>query len=369
MIKIPKEVQYVTDTITKNGKTPHDFDVAASALPDTVEKMFENTIPTGKKHGTVTVIIDDTPIEVTTFRTESGYNDSRRPDEVRFISSLKEDLSRRDFTVNAIAYDKSRGIIDYFGGVKDIENKILRAVGDPERRFCEDALRILRLFRFASVLNFECESDTLNAALKCSGDLKKISGERIFSEIYKAASGENFKVFEKLIAAGALEFSEIRITPDFDLIKKAGASKLSFFAFIYYSSSDMLKTLTRLKVSNKLKNYCLSLEKLLKNDLPTDKPQIKTLLCDYPPDILSDFLKLKGISEKTDACKAQKLLDEIIERGEPYRISDLKINGADLKNLGISGKKIGETLKKLQAAVINDPSQNDKANLMSKILP
>ena len=148
MIKIPQKIEYIIDVLEQNGyeayivggcvrdiimgKTPHDYDITTSALPETVQGLFEKTVPTGIKHGTVTVIIDKTPIEVTTFRTDGNYKDSRHPANVNFVSSVKEDLSRRDFTVNAIAYNSSKGIVDYFGGMHDIKSSCLRAVGNPE---------------------------------------------------------------------------------------------------------------------------------------------------------------------------------------------------------------------------------------------
>ena len=191
MLSIPENAARVIDRLTQNGYeayivggcvrdsllglTVSDFDITTSAKPEKVIELFEKTVPTGIKHGTVTVMIGNEPIEVTTFRTEGVYNDSRHPEDVEFVSDIREDLSRRDFTVNAIAYNEKTGIVDLFGGMSDLENKILRAVGDPEKRFREDALRILRLFRFASQLGFEIEENTLNSALSLKDGLENIS--------------------------------------------------------------------------------------------------------------------------------------------------------------------------------------------------
>ena len=191
MLFIPPNVEFVIETLQKNGyeayvvggcvrdmltgKTPHDFDVTTDATPEEVIKLFEKTVPTGIKHGTVTVLIGGTPVETTTYRTEGNYKDHRRPESVSFVKSLREDLSRRDFTVNAMAYNSKDGVKDYFSGREDIEKSILRAVGDPEKRFNEDALRILRLFRFSSVLKFKPDGATLAAALKFADLLKEIS--------------------------------------------------------------------------------------------------------------------------------------------------------------------------------------------------
>lgn len=175
------------------GREISDWDICTSALPDDVLRVFENekTIPTGIKHGTITVIIGETPLEITTYRAEFGYSDSRRPDSVRFGVTLTEDLSRRDFTCNAIAYNPNRGITDPFGGAKDIENGVIRAVGNAEERFTEDALRIMRALRFSAVLGFEIEAKTADALRRKRRLLNKIAGERIFSELKKLVCGKN----------------------------------------------------------------------------------------------------------------------------------------------------------------------------------
>ena len=150
------------------GKEPHDWDVTTSALPEEAMALFPDmhVIPTGIKHGTVTVVSSGFPIEITTYRVDGDYTDSRRPDKVQFTRNIEDDLSRRDFTVNALAYNEKRGLVDLFDGKNDLENKILRAVGDPEKRFTEDALRIMRAFRFSAQLGFDIEESTLAAAKK-----------------------------------------------------------------------------------------------------------------------------------------------------------------------------------------------------------
>ena len=204
MFKIPKKIEYVLKTLNKNGfeafivggcvrdmllgKTPSDFDITTSALPTDIEHLFEKTVPTGIKHGTVTVIIDNSPIEVTTFRCDGDYNDNRHPEKIEFVSDIKEDLARRDFTVNALAYNEAVGLVDFYNGQDDLRNKILKAVGNPNKRFEEDALRILRLFRFSSVLDFSIEENTLNAALAKGHLLKnrKLLEDYFFQALAKA---------------------------------------------------------------------------------------------------------------------------------------------------------------------------------------
>ncbi len=175
------------------GKTPNDYDITTSAMPEEMKSVFSGyrLIETGLKHGTLTVLISDNPIEITTFRIDGDYSDSRHPDNVSFTRSLSEDLARRDFTVNAMAYSPEDGLVDLFDGQNDLNAGILRAVGQPEKRFTEDALRIMRGLRFASVLGFSLEQNTADAMLKCSGLLDNVSGERIYTELKSLLCGKN----------------------------------------------------------------------------------------------------------------------------------------------------------------------------------
>ncbi len=373
MLKIPSKIQYVIDTLYSAGyeaytvggcvrdmlmgKTPDDYDIAASAPPDKIQELFEHTVPTGIKHGTVTVIIDREPIEVTTYREENGYADNRRPDRVEFVTDLEKDLKRRDFTVNAIAYNPKDGLKDFFGGKEDIKNKILRAVGNPYERFSEDALRILRLFRFASTLGFDIEKQTLDASLELCKGLENISAERIFTELYKAVKGENFKVISFLLDCGGLNFLNIPKKPDFGLIKKCRENAdLAFYIFI--SSGDTQKILDKLKASNKLKNYCKALSLLKSMPCPSNKSEIKEMLNIAGEEILKDYLKTFDKGEDIT-----KILDEVIENNEPYSVKHLKISGKTVKALGYSGNEIGEALERARKYVVLHPECNNKDDL------
>ena len=181
------------------GLFPDDWDVASSALPEEIESTFSDfrVIETGIKHGTVSVVTGGNAVEITTFRKESGYSDNRHPDAVEFVGDIAEDLRRRDFTVNSLAYNEKDGLIDLYGGLSDIKNKIVRAVGNPEERFSEDSLRILRAVRFSSKLGFSIEKQTLDAAEKLKSRLKNVSAERIFSELVKTLCGKD--VFNALM--------------------------------------------------------------------------------------------------------------------------------------------------------------------------
>lgn len=370
MFEIPQNIEFIIRKLTENGykayivggcvrdillgKTPDDYDVTTSATPNEVIFLFEKTVPTGIKHGTVTVIVDGCAVEVTTFRTENGYADNRRPDNVEFVTSIADDLSRRDFTVNAMAYNHEDGLIDLFGGKADLENKILRTVGDSEIRFREDSLRILRLFRFAAVLGFEIEENTLNAAIEHSHLLQNVSRERIFAELKKAITGENFKIFSELIICGGLEFLNITKIPNFKKIKKHRNNLL----LCLYISLDS-KGLEELKPSNKEREFFATFDKLLKLPSPQTKADIKEMLNISNPDILKAFFEYKEWDKSP--------ILEIIKTNEPYKISHLAIDGKTLIELGYKGEKIGEILEHLRKTVINNPSKNNRKDLLKEI--
>ncbi len=362
MLQIPEKIAFVIDTLTQNGYeayivggcvrdsllglTPSDYDVTTSAVPEDIIGLFEKTVPTGMKHGTVTVVVENEPIEVTTFRTEGVYTDSRHPENVEFVTDLREDLSRRDFTVNAMAYNENVGLVDLFGGLSDLENKLLRAVGEPQKRFNEDALRILRLFRFASQLDFEIEKNTLNSALKLKKGLENISRERIFAEIKKALNGKAPQKTAPLIQGGGLAF--LGITQMGEI--KTQNPDLRLFSLIH--ETEILK---KLKASNKEIDFTEKMQRLL--DLkPETKEEIKNAL------YLTDLSTVKAYLEYTDTDI--RLLDEVIENNEPYSILHLAVTGEDLKELGFKGKEIGERLELMRQAVVKNPSKNKKDILL-----
>ena len=371
MLKIPEKIKFVLRTLTQNGyeayivggcvrdsllgMTPSDYDVTTSAKPEEILGLFDKTVPTGLKHGTVTVIIENEPIEVTTFRTEGEYKDFRHPQNVEFVTDLREDLSRRDFTVNAVAYNETVGLVDLFGGLSDLENKILRSVGDSDKRFKEDALRILRLFRFASQLEFTPEEKTLKSALKLQNGLKNISKERIFSEIVKAVNGKNPKAILPLINSGGLEFLGICKTPEFTTIDD---SDLRLFVFLNTSSENPIEVLKTLKAPNRQIDFANKLLKLQSIEME-NKEDIKNAL------FLTDFNAVNSFLQLQEDEGKLKLLAEIIKNKEPYLISHLAISGEDLKELGFKGKEIGEILERLRQTVVCSPEKNRKEILLT----
>lgn len=382
MLFLPSDTEYIIETLQKNGyeayavggcvrdmlngDTPHDFDITTSAEPEAVISLFKKTVPTGIKHGTVTVIINGVPNEVTTYRTDGEYRDHRRPDSVIFVKSLREDLARRDFTVNAMAYNKRDGLKDFFGGKQDIQNRILRAVGEPERRFYEDALRILRLFRFSSVLGFNIEENTLKAALEYAPTLKSVSAERIYSELLKTLCGKNPAALKPLTDISGLRFSGLTSDPDYGILPLLGSADTKLFAFLYSGGADVTAALDFLRVPNKTKKAARDMLTLLNMPFPKTKPEIKEMLYLTSPVSVENYFDYKAAYGEN--CEnARNMLSEIIENAEPYKISDLKIRGEDLKKLGISGRETGEMLEALRKYVIPDPTLNTKSRLLEEI--
>lgn len=382
MLFLPSDTEYIIETLQKNGyeafavggcvrdmlngDTPHDFDITTSAEPETVMSLFEKTVPTGIKHGTVTVIINGVPNEVTTYRTDGEYRDHRRPDSVIFVKSLREDLARRDFTVNAMAYNKKDGLKDFFGGREDIENRILCAVGEPGRRFYEDALRIMRLFRFSSVLGFDIEENTLKAALEYAPTLKNVSAERIYSELLKTLCGKNPAALKPLTDIGGLGFLGLNTAPDYGILPLLGSADTKLFAFLYSGGAEVSPALDFLKVPNKTKKAAQDMLTLLNMPFPKTKPEIKEMLYLTSPSSAENYFDYRSAYGK-DCAAARDMLTEIIKNGEPYRISDLKIGGKDLKKCGISGRAIGETLEKLRRSVLKNPELNTRSELIKAV--
>ncbi len=382
MQKIPKNIDFVLNKLQAAGfkaylvggcvrdmlldSIPHDYDITTSATPEEIKLLFCRTVDTGIKHGTVTVIQDGEPIEVTTFRTEAEYSDARHPDTVRFVRDLESDLARRDFTVNAIGYSPATGIIDPFGGEADIKARLLRAVGEPGLRFGEDALRILRLFRFAATLNFRIESETRSAAYKCADGLEKISRERIAEEIKKAVLGDNLNPFEAFLMGGALSFCGIKnCCSKTSLLPKQ--LNLRLFSFLFVTENDIKAICKSLKLSNTLTRYFCELETVLNLKRPETKIEIKGLLRRFEEEIIKDsFLYRKQVLNE-DIGSAEPRLQEILENGEAYKISQLKIGGEELKNAGINPKEIGKNLERLLDSVIENPALNDQKELLKLV--
>ena len=349
------------------GIEPHDYDVATSALPQKTLELFSDkrVIETGIKHGTVTVIWDGAPVEITTFRVDGGYTDSRHPDSVSFTSDITADLSRRDFTVNAMAYNQSVGLVDAFGGREDIKNGLIRAVGEPSRRFGEDALRIMRAFRFAAQLGFEIEEKTLVGARECAEGLVNIARERIASELLRLITSLYPKRSLELMRDngilpylfGDYEPSE-RVIGGIEDMTRSEAARLGF-VLSEAKTQTAKEIISSLRLSNKLATGALAVARGAVFKV-TNAEDARRLIANT------------GVYAE-DAARASEILGvsprgavEITARQKntPCSVRDLQINGKDLAALGFSGKSIGETLNALLERVIITPEINQKEALL-----
>lgn len=400
------------------GLNPTDWDITTSALPEDTVRVFKDykTVDTGLKHGTLTVIIDKTPFEVTTYRVDGDYNDNRHPENVHFTKNLSDDLSRRDFTVNALAYNDKTGLVDLYGGQEDIYNGIVKTVGNPSARFQEDGLRIMRALRFASVLGFTIESETAKAIHDNKDLLKNISAERLAVELSKLVCGKNafnilmeywdvLSVFipEIKSAVGFKQYGKkhaydvwehichtvdtipqdriLRLTMLLHDLGKIPTHKLdengnSTFKNHATIGGDIAREiLTRLKLDKKTINRVsflvanhdfeppLSKTDLKKHLKTKTIEDIKTLLIIKKSDRGALSESYRDISKESEQCL--KWLSEIENNNECCKTSQLAITGDDLKKKGLEGEDIGKALDTLLDAVIEGKLQNKKDDLLT----
>ncbi len=368
------------------GRASYDTDIAVSSTPDVTVSVLNSGgiryVETGLKHGTVTAIVESVPYEITTFRTDGEYTDARRPDSVSFVTDIQDDLSRRDFTINAMAYSLQSGIVDLFGGREDIKNKIIRTVGDPNLRFGEDALRILRALRFASTLDFTVHPDTEKAIKSNKTLLSKVAKERKTSELLKLLCGQG-------IASVLQNYCEVFNTI-FGLKFKKDAYKLcagyicdlpcdsimrlAFFILCLVDAFDDKKyTFCALSKSQKESATCILSSFVLSNtqknrvcaiidncslSLFDDKKQICRSMYHLGERAVCDIATIRGQQSVISIVK------EIIENKTPYLISHLDIDGNDLLRQGFVGADIKKTLEMLLFAVIDAKVSNEKTELI-----
>ena len=342
------------------GILPFDYDITTSAPPEKVIELFPKNIPTGLKHGTVTVVTDCGNIEVTTYRVDGEYLDSRHPDNVSFTDNIEGDLSRRDFTINAIAFDGEK-FVSVAEAFNDLEKGIIRAVGDPKKRFIEDALRILRCFRFSAQLRFNIEKKTLDAALKNNSALEFVSAERIAEELKKALLSDAPSNANPLFASGMLEFAGIKsgeLPQWFNKLPKTIG--IRFAAAFYALKCDPAEVSSRLKLSNKLSQEISFAHDILCKPFLISRSAVKKLLGSIDATYLKEIFLARGVILGENAEQLCSLVDDIINSGEPYTLKMLAIGGNDLKALGFSGTEIGNQLERLLYMVIDDPDLNKK---------
>ena len=356
------------------GAVPFDWDIATSALPEEVMEVFSEyrVIPTGIKHGTVTLICDNGMIEITTFRTEGAYLDNRHPQNVTFSGKIEEDLKRRDFTINALAYNPETGVLDLFGGKADLERKTIRCVGEPYMRFSEDALRIMRALRFSAVLGFEIEENTSKAIFSCKELLKNISAERIAIELSKLIMAENPR--DVLIKYRVVfeEIFEIDIVEDIwdesvEAVSRAEKNLSVRLALILREKTA--EVLKRLKYDNKTIAYAVITAKYLHINLSPEPYLIKKELSGIGERALRLALAAKKACFSVpddNLLKVEDALNHILRKGECFSLRQLDIKGGDICSIfKVQGEEIGLMLDVLLEAVIRGQCQNKKENLIS----
>lgn len=435
-INIPKQAVKIIDVLEQAGfeayvvggcvrdsllqKEPKDWDITTSAKPEQVKALFSRTIDTGIEHGTVTVMMDKVGYEVTTYREDGEYKDHRRPMGVTFTSSLEDDLKRRDFTINAMAYNETEGLVDLFGGKEDLEHGILRCVGEARDRFDEDALRILRALRFSAQLNFELEEKTKEAMKEKCGFLRDISAERIQVELTKLLVSNHP---EKLITGYELGITNV-VLPEFDammqteqnhpyhcynvglhtieVVKNIEPEPILRWAALLHDVAKPVcrvqdevgmdhfyghgvqgekmaaEVIKRMKLDNHtLHDVCV----LVKHhddrfSSPVQKSSVKRKLNKIGADLFEDLLKLNkadSLGQDPETFKekeayieeVRRVFEEVMKEKECFSLKDLNVSGADLIKAGIKpGKGMGEILMYLLEVVIESPEKNQKELLL-----
>ncbi len=403
------------------GKIPHDWDITTSALPEQVKALFDRTFDTGIEHGTVTVLLHKEGYEVTTYRVDGKYEDGRHPKEVTFTASLEEDLKRRDFTINAMAYNDTRGLVDLFGGKDDLEAGIIRAVGNPTERFNEDALRMLRALRFSAQLGFDIEPDTVEAIKKLAPTLEKISAERIQVEMVKLVTSDHpdklrdvyttgltkvfFPEFDVMMECSQVNKHHIYSVGEHTLVSMgliANDKVLRLAMMLHDVAKPVCKTedengqnhfkghpvkgadmaraiLRRLKFDNDTTDRVCNLVRY-HDDRPEINPRnIRRMIIRVGKDNFEDLLAVKradalaqSMHHRDDKLKyiddMEAAYKDILKNEDCLRIKDLHINGKDLINMGVpQGERIGEILGTLLDEVVDNPEFNNRDYLVKRV--
>lgn len=410
-IQIPSHVEYIIGKLNQNGyeafavggcvrdtllgRTPGDWDITTSARPEQVKALFRRTIDTGIQHGTVTVMLERTGYEVTTYRIDGEYEDGRHPRQVEFTSDLLEDLKRRDFTINAMAYSHETGIVDAFGGMEDLEKRVIRCVGEPMERFEEDALRILRAIRFSAQLDFSIEEKTREAITRIAPNLAKVSRERVQMELTKLLCSDHpeqiRQVYETEISRyvseefSCLPWEKAEISPA--LPKEKYVRWAAFLRCVCPTEQDSWQTdLSCEKAAGK--NFCEEREKAVRaggkilRDLKLDNetigrvktltswcgekllpeaPSVRRAMSKMEPEVWDALVELNQYGDEI-LC----LTKEIRAAGDCLDLKHLAVNGRDLMSAGVRpGKDMGEILNRMLQEVLERPENNQKEILMS----
>jgi len=353
------------------GRTPHDWDVTTDAQPDGVQAVFPRTAPTGLRHGTVTVVTSAGHVEVTTMRREGPYTDHRRPEQVAYVSDLTEDLSRRDFTINAMALSLDGELIDPFGGTSDIGQKIIRCVGDPAARFSEDALRMLRALRFSAKLGFAIHPETL-AGIRTSAHLAEtLSAERVRDEIENMLCSDRPEIVAHVLELGLLAAYITGTPANRAEINRLGQvsphryHRWAAFAAALKKSGTIVsaaKFLRALRLDNKtIRTAAHGADLALSGNAPADAVACKRLLAEHGVDTIRCMAEAAAFFGCEDSIPQ---LEAVLSSGACFSLGQLAIDGSDLIALGFSGTEIGRILAALLDHVIRNPADNRRETLL-----
>lgn len=408
IIELPEEVKKIIDTIEAHGcqayvvggcvrdsilgRIPGDWDITTSALPEQIKTFFPKTVDTGIKHGTVTVMFGKNGYEVTTYRIDGEYKDGRHPESVEFSASLVDDLKRRDFTINAMAYNDRTGLVDEFDGLGDLKRGLVKCVGNPVERFTEDALRMMRAIRFSAQLGFKIDSCTLTAVGELAHTIKQVSMERIQVELVKTLLSDNpdyvrlYKetgVFRHILPVIDEVLSGKYANNALTMLKNSGNTPVLKYAALLNSVEPQLvkQTLKLLKLDNYTIDKTFKLVSNSKVVIEENEPAVREAIHKYGRDdilmmmeheqaIIDTKEQITGITmpaRKKHLAVIRFMYRDIIERGDCISIKDLDITGNDLMEYGLRGPEIGKTLENLLHIVIENPKLNEKSTLIGMI--
>ncbi len=382
-MQIPAHVEQIIHTLNSNGyeafavggcvrdtllgRKPGDWDITTSARPQQVKALFRRTIDTGIQHGTVTILMGGTGYEVTTYRIDGEYEDGRHPKQVEFTSNLLEDLRRRDFTINAMAYSHETGIVDAFDGMADLKARRIRCVGNAMERFTEDALRILRAIRFSAQLDFAIEAETFQAISVIAPNLSKVSKERIQMELTKLLTSEHPEKIREVYETGistyvslafaSLDWKNARVSAELPKEKY-----VRWAAFLRCGKSPELavRVLRDLKLDNETISRVKTLVTWADVTPAADETEIRRMMSRMEPEVWDSLMELNGYG-----TEIRNLVSEIRERKDCLTLKDLAVKGQDLIAAGVRpGKEMGMLLHKLLEHVLEVPQDNQKVLLL-----
>lgn len=360
----------VRDTLL--GKAPKDWDVCTNALPHEMQRVFADchVIETGLQHGTLTVMYHHEPFEVTTFRVDGEYTDHRHPDEVIFVADVREDLSRRDFTVNAMAWSPDTGVVDAFGGREDLAAGVIRCVGEPEKRFQEDALRIMRALRFASVYGFAIDPATDAAIHALKDTLVDVAAERIRVELQKLLCGDGagdiLRAYPDVLQVIMPQLAQVDWPSTIAAVEAVDKTETFRLAMLLHqlAPADAKTVLTSLKPDNFTRDWVLML--ITHQDYPFQPTRYSLLkaLSLFGETATYELLAVRQAKGAADVEPLRDVLGDVLWDGICYSVKDMAVNGRDMLALGAKGKAVGECLSHLLSLLMEEKLPNEREALL-----